>query len=363
MNFEEYLDLIKDLANSKITNKDKFFNVLDLAKQNAKEVDNKVQASLKSIMLPKKYKNEVFTKVIACYCDDYSLAMEDMKDPEKYAAILSILNDKLAKDGDVYDISTPETEMLGLANRYANNARECQYARQWKLFAFYMRSLAYFIPQLIHKANLNEEKILNRIEAKLKLIAEIQPGLPQDMIMGKEITAVTIPPRVKKLLEEASMDNEIPMVYLKTLKGKGEMIISYDPKFRNYSIAKYENGRPYSSGSGYSLQDIYQRVKNYYSKSASKRWGEPHFFLEWSNPSFTDIKKLDQELDASVVTSYAKMQDKDLQDLKKWVIKQGYNSNLLSKFTKEELQNAWDLMLNRTNDQRDLEEWFMFLVA
>ena len=42
---------------------------------------------------------------------DYTI---DMEDPEKFAAILSILNDKLAKDGDVYDMSTPETKMLGL---------------------------------------------------------------------------------------------------------------------------------------------------------------------------------------------------------------------------------------------------------
>lgn len=172
LKFEEYLNLVQKQANEKLTgDKQKFFEVLKKEKENAKEADKKVTASIsKSIFLPSKYKNETFAKVISCYCDDYNLAMEDMEDPEKFAAILSILNDKLAKDGDVYDMSTPETKMLGLANRYANNARECQYARQWRLFAFYMRSLAYFIPQLIEKANMTEEKVLDKIEAKLNLI-------------------------------------------------------------------------------------------------------------------------------------------------------------------------------------------------
>jgi len=173
MNFEEYIDLIKKNAENLLTgDRDKFFDVLDEMRKNAKETDKKiVQASTVSpILIPVKYKNETFAKVIACYVDDYNLAMKDMEDPEKFAAILSILNDKLAKDGDVYDMSTPETKMLGLANRYANNARECQYARNWRLFAFYMRSLAYFIPQLIEKANMTEEKVLDKIEAKLNSI-------------------------------------------------------------------------------------------------------------------------------------------------------------------------------------------------
>ena len=140
-------------------------------KEAARTADNQVTASVtECIVLPVKYKNEKFAKVIADFPEDYSLAFEDMKDPEKFAAILSILNDKLAKDGDIYDISTPETKMLGLANRYANNAKECQYARQWRLFAFYMRSLAYFIPLLIEKANMTEQKVLDKIEAKLNLI-------------------------------------------------------------------------------------------------------------------------------------------------------------------------------------------------
>lgn len=173
LNFEEYVNLIKKQAEEKLTgDKQKFFEVLKKVKEAGKEADkNIITASLGTgIVIPVKYKNEKFAKVIAEFSDDYNLAMEDMEDPEKFAAILSILNDKLAKDGDVYDMSTPETKMLGLANRYANNARECQYARQWKLFAFYMRSLAYFIPQLIEKANMTEEKVMDKIEAKLDLI-------------------------------------------------------------------------------------------------------------------------------------------------------------------------------------------------
>lgn len=185
LNFEQYLDLVKKQADEKLTgNKQKFFDVLKLQKDAAKIADkNVVTASAEvKILLPVKYKNEKFARVIAEFSDDYSLAMQDMEDPEKFAAILSILNDKLAKDGDVYDISTPETKILGLANRYANNARECQYARQWKLFAFYMRSLAYFIPQLIEKANMTEEKILNKLEAKLYSIKaeETCPVCKQD---------------------------------------------------------------------------------------------------------------------------------------------------------------------------------------
>ncbi len=392
LSFEDYINLLSELADAKITtNKDKFFSVLNQAKENAKEADKKVLASLpNNIYLPVKYKKEKFANVITACIDDYSLAMQDMKDPEKFAAILSILNDKLAKDGDVYDISTPETLMLGLANRYANNARECQYARQWKLFAFYMRSLAYFIPQLIHKANLEEEQVLTKIEAKLKLIAndgecpichcdpcecddygddvspsgltaKTQPGLPQDMITGKEISAVTIPSRVKKLLEEASREEDIPVLYLKTQKGKEEIIVSYDPKFKDYNIIRYENGKSNANSGADNLPELYQQFKKYYNKSARKRWGQPQLFLDWSNSKFVDIKKL--ELDASTITSYVEMQDKDIKDLKKWVKDHHYDVKAFEKFTKDELKKAWDLMLEHNKDQRDLEEWFMFLVG
>lgn len=201
LTFNEYLDLVKAQAKSKITmNKDKFFNVLDLAKENAKEVDRKVEASIKNnIYLPLRYKNEQFVEVIQACCEDFSLAAEDMKDPEKFAAILSVLNEKLAKDGDAFAMDTPENKMLGLANRYALSARECQYLEKWSLFAFYMRSLAYFIPQLIHKANMKEEQVLKKIESKLTSISKTQVGLPQSFIGDTELT---VEDKLSKVLSE-----------------------------------------------------------------------------------------------------------------------------------------------------------------
>lgn len=65
----------------------------------------------------------------------------------------------------------------------------------------------------------------------------------------------------------------------------------------------------------------------------------------------------------NLVKAYADMSKKDIEDLRKWMVKHGYNKNLLKRFSDKEIKEAWDMMLNRTGDQRDLEEWFMFLVS
>ena len=65
----------------------------------------------------------------------------------------------------------------------------------------------------------------------------------------------------------------------------------------------------------------------------------------------------------NIVKAYADMSKKDVADLQKWIVKHGYSKTLLKRFSDKEIKEAWDLMLNRTDDQRDLEEWFMFLVS
>lgn len=341
LSFEDYINLLSELADAKITtNKDKFFSVLNQAKENAKEADKKVLASLpNNIYLPVKYKKEKFANVITACVDDYSLAMQDMKDPEKFAAILSILNDKLAKDGDVYDISTPETLMLGLANRYANNARECQYARQWKLFAFYMRSLAYFIPQLIHKANLEEEKVLTKIEAKLKLIANdgecpichCDPCECDDY--GDDVSPSGLTADTKPNL-------------------KGADIVNY----KGYIIAEWPTGR-------LGLTNIKIVLPDGTFVGGFKTIREAKFYIDSGKiKKHKSISKTQPGLPQNAL-GYVEMKDKDIKDLKKWVKDHHYDVKAFEKFTKDELKKAWDLMLEHNKDQRDLEEWFMFLVG
>lgn len=152
LNFNEYLDLIKKvrmeeiMENGKEASSDNVLNFIDKI-SNMSKVESKFK-----------------TEAVLCF-DDFSDAYEDMKDPEIYSKIMILLNEKLAKDGDAFDINTPENQMLGLANRYVINALECKKMRKWTSFAFYMRSLAYFIPILMERAQMEEEKVLKKVES------------------------------------------------------------------------------------------------------------------------------------------------------------------------------------------------------
>lgn len=147
--YNQYLDMLKRISMDKIIENNKFPAYID-----------------KLLSLYRTNKVESSYKVLAAIDhNDFIDAYNDMKDIAIYEKILDILNKKLSQEGEEFDINTPENHMLGLANRYAHNAQECKMMHQWTLFAFYMRSLAYFIPILLDKANLKEDKVLEKVEA------------------------------------------------------------------------------------------------------------------------------------------------------------------------------------------------------
>lgn len=185
LSFEDYLDILKGLR------------LEDLKKS---DLDNKND---KVLVIIKDFSDKLNTNkagvVEADFAFDLIDAMADMRDPEIYAKVLELLNEKLAKDGDVFAINTPENKMLGLANRYVIRAQEARYARNWKLFGFYLRSLAYFVPCLIHKANMEEQDIFARVEAKLGVLADKfeMDSAPEGYVQtreGKKVDSIEIKP-------------------------------------------------------------------------------------------------------------------------------------------------------------------------
>lgn len=105
-----------------------------------------------------------FNKAITADVKSFCSCWFDLSEPEKYKEILSLINKDLEKEGEeIFDVSTKENLILGLANRYAQNAMDARALRKWREYNFYMRSLAYFVTLLLAKANSKslEDKVEN----------------------------------------------------------------------------------------------------------------------------------------------------------------------------------------------------------
>lgn len=119
------------------------------------------------------FRDAPFNQVVTANFDSFINAFSQMTDPDQYEMILDKINQQLAEPGTEFDIDTKDNKILGLANRYAYNAQEAKKMRNWTSFNFYLRGLAYFIPLLIEKANLDREMFVVKVESKLReIVAE-----------------------------------------------------------------------------------------------------------------------------------------------------------------------------------------------
>ena len=242
MSFEDYLELIKRLRldgldKSKVDQAtDKVLKVLDeFAKKVNTTKDGKVEADAGYDLLD---------------------AVADMQDPETYSKIMDLLNEKLAKDGDIYNISTPEDKMLGLANRYVTRAQEARYNRNWKLFGFYLRSLAYFVPLLIEKARMREEIVMQKIESGF---AALQAA-PQETIIPEDIKD-----RAKFLIKKNSLPLKYyPVLYMANPNRKLEYFAFMKPGYKNIDFYTFVKNKQQSVETSENLMEFRKQFKYYY---------------------------------------------------------------------------------------------------
>lgn len=126
--------------------------------------------------------NQAITADVKGFCSNCF----DLSEPEKYQEILALIDEGLAKEGqDVFDISTKENLILGLANRYAQNAIDARTLEKWKEYNFYMRSLAYFIPLLLERANSKSlDNKVEKLEVDFKVMSKVKK-----LISSEEVEA------------------------------------------------------------------------------------------------------------------------------------------------------------------------------
>lgn len=117
-----------------------------------------------------------FNTVIKANFDSFLSSMLIITEPHQYQELLEMINKDLGKEGaEAFDVSTKENLILGLANRYAQNAIDARDMRQWKQYNFYMRSLAYFLPILISQVNSKEiEKKAKEFRDDSKVLSKVQ---------------------------------------------------------------------------------------------------------------------------------------------------------------------------------------------
>lgn len=270
MSFEDYLELIKNLR----------LNDLDKSK-----VDKATDKILKMLDdFAKKINDTKDGKVESDAGYDLLDAIADMQDPATYAKIMELLNEKLAKDGDIYNISTPEDKMLGLANRYVNRAQEARYNRNWKLFGFYLRSLAYFVPLLIEKARMREETLMKKIESNLQSIL-VDNKIESDVKDSIDLVPESIQKRAKFLIKKNGLNiRYIPVLYMTNLnKRKDEYFIFAKPNSKEFDIFHFLKNEQQAFDYAENLMNLKIRFKKYYRPEYLKSYGLNYKVL-WQNP-------------------------------------------------------------------------------
>lgn len=149
--------------------------------------------------------NQAITADVKGFCSNCF----DLSEPEKYQEILALIDEDLAKEGqDVFDISTKENLILGLANRYAQNAIDARTLEKWKEYNFYMRSLAYFIPLLLERANSKSlDNKVEKLEVDFKVMSKVKKLIAADV-------------SYKELVDELSEQFEIVKKNLDRIKDR-----------------------------------------------------------------------------------------------------------------------------------------------
>lgn len=189
--------------------------------------------------------NQAITADVKGFCNNCF----DLSEPEKYQEILALIDEDLAKEGqDVFDISTKENLILGLANRYAQNAIDARTLEKWKEYNFYMRSLAYFIPLLLERANSKSlDNKVEKLEVDFKVMSKVKKLIAADI-------------SYKELVEELNEQFEIVKKNLDRIKDRFKYRMLINVSYPLDKANKIED-------------DIYNELKRI-NKEVDKLWGK-----------------------------------------------------------------------------------------
>lgn len=189
--------------------------------------------------------NQAITADVKGFCSNCF----DLSEPEKYQEILALIDEDLAKEGqDVFDISTKENLILGLANRYAQNAIDARTLEKWKEYNFYMRSLAYFIPLLLERANSKPlDNKVEKLEVDFKVMSKVKKLIAADV-------------SYKELVEELNEQFEIVKKNLDRIKDRFKYRMLINVSYPLDKANKIED-------------DIYNELKKI-NKEVDKLWGK-----------------------------------------------------------------------------------------
>lgn len=189
--------------------------------------------------------NQAITADVKGFCSNCF----DLSEPEKYQEILTLIDEDLAKEGqDVFDISTKENLILGLANRYAQNAIDARTLAKWKEYNFYMRSLAYFIPLLLERANSKSlDNKVEKLEVDFKVMSKVKKLIAADV-------------SYKELVEELNEQFEIVKKNLDRIKDRFKYRMLINVSYPLDKANKIED-------------DIYNELKKI-NKEIDKLWGK-----------------------------------------------------------------------------------------
>lgn len=189
--------------------------------------------------------NQAITADVKGFCSNCF----DLSEPEKYQEILALIDEDLAKEGqDVFDISTKENLILGLANRYAQNAIDARTLEKWKEYNFYMRSLAYFIPLLLERANSKSlDNKVEKLEVDFKVMSKVKKLIAADV-------------SYKELVDELNEQFEIVKKNLDRIKDRFKYRMLINVSYPLDKANKIED-------------DIYNELKRI-NKEVDKLWGK-----------------------------------------------------------------------------------------
>lgn len=135
------------------------------------------------------FKDSKYVNVVTAGYDSWINAYSAMQQPEHFAAVLNLINKELGREnGQEYEIGDPEFKMLGLANRYAENAAQCKLLYQWGSYNKYMNMLVYFLPLLVEQAGLTEKDLASVLEkatpVKVESSSKVEARLSEKITTG-----------------------------------------------------------------------------------------------------------------------------------------------------------------------------------
>lgn len=137
------------------------------------------------------FKDSKYVNVVTAGYDSWINAYSAMQQPEHFAAVLNLINKELGREnGQEYEIGDPEFKMLGLANRYAENAAQCKLLYKWGGYNKYMNMLVYFLPLLVEQAGLTEKDLASVLEkvtpVKVESSSKVEARLSQELGKGTD---------------------------------------------------------------------------------------------------------------------------------------------------------------------------------